>query len=75
MKQQKRDWRENTGEAIYLDELEQFRQVRPGYANDLDKFADLLDIPIINLKEVDIITSLAMALFIRNCSESYQKAC
>ena len=37
--------------AIYLDELEQFRQVRPGYANDLDKFADLLDIAIINLKE------------------------
>ncbi|MCG8049058.1 MAG: DUF1759 domain-containing protein, partial [Candidatus Thiodiazotropha endolucinida] len=37
--------------AIYLDELEQFRQVRPGFANDLDKFADLLDIAIINLKE------------------------
>ncbi|MCG7879402.1 MAG: retroviral-like aspartic protease family protein, partial [Candidatus Thiodiazotropha endolucinida] len=34
-----------------MDELEQFRQVRPGFANDLDKFADLLDIAIINLKE------------------------
>lgn len=37
--------------AIYLEELEQFRQIRPGHARDLDKFADLLDIAIINLKE------------------------
>ena len=39
--------------AIYLEELEQFRQIRPGNAGDLDKFADLLDIAIINLKETD----------------------
>ena len=37
--------------ALYLDELEQFRQVRLGNARDLEQFADLLDIAIINLKE------------------------
>lgn len=37
--------------AIYLEELDQFRQVRPGSAKDLEKFADLLDIAIINLQE------------------------
>ena len=38
---------------IYLEELEQFRQIRSGNARYLDKFADLLDIAIINLKEAD----------------------
>ena len=32
--------------SIYLEE-----QIRPGNSRDLDKFADLLDIAIINLKE------------------------
>ena len=37
--------------AIYLDELEHFRQIRPGNAQDIEEFADLLDIAMINLKE------------------------
>ena len=37
--------------AIYLEELEQFGQIRPGRAKDLEQFADLLDIAIINLQE------------------------
>ena len=37
--------------ALYLEELEQFKQVRSGDAKDLEKFADLLDIAIINLQE------------------------
>ena len=37
--------------AIYLEELEQFPQVRHGHAQDIDEFADLLDIAMINLKE------------------------
>lgn len=37
--------------AIYLEELEHFRQIRLGNARDLEQFADLLDIAIINLKE------------------------
>ena len=39
--------------AMYIEELEQFKQMRSGNARDLDKFADLLDIAIINLKEAN----------------------
>ncbi|XP_033105477.1 uncharacterized protein LOC117107807 [Anneissia japonica] len=37
--------------AIYLEQLEQFRTMRPGNAGDIDKFADLLDVTVINLNE------------------------
>ena len=37
--------------AIYLEDLDQFRQIRPGNAKDLEEFADLLDIALINLQE------------------------
>ena len=36
--------------AIYLEELDQFRQIRHGNARDIEEFADLLDISMINLK-------------------------
>ena len=37
--------------AIYLEDLDKFPQIRPGNPQDLEKFADLLEIAIINLKE------------------------
>ena len=37
--------------AIYLGELESFKPIRTGYAKDIEKFADLLDIAVVNLKE------------------------
>ena len=37
--------------AIYLEELEQFKQIRLGNSRDLEHFADLLDVAVINLKE------------------------
>ena len=37
--------------ALYLEELESFKPIRAGYAKDIEKFADLLDIAVINLKE------------------------
>ena len=37
--------------ALYLEDLESFKKIRPGNAKDLEKFADLLEIAIINLKE------------------------
>ncbi|MCG8045578.1 MAG: DUF1759 domain-containing protein, partial [Candidatus Thiodiazotropha taylori] len=37
--------------AIYLEELDQFRQIGHGRARDIEEFADLLDIAMINLKE------------------------
>ena len=37
--------------AIYLEELEQFKQIRLGNSRDIEHFADLLDVAVINLKE------------------------
>ena len=37
--------------VIYLEELENLRPVRFGNSKDLEQFADILDITIINLKE------------------------
>ena len=37
--------------SIYIEELENFRQIRVGNAKDLEQFSDLLDIAMINLKE------------------------
>ena len=37
--------------AIYLDEFERFQHIRLGKARDLEQFADLLDVAMINLQE------------------------
>ena len=37
--------------AIYLDDLDKFSQIRPGNTHDLEQFADLLEIAIMNLQE------------------------
>ena len=37
--------------ALYLEEIDSFRPVRYGNARDLEKYADLLDVAIVNLKE------------------------
>ena len=37
--------------ATYLMDLQQFRPIRPVNARDMEKFAELLDIAIINLRE------------------------
>ena len=36
---------------LYIEELDNFRPIRPGNARDVEKFADLLDVLVINLKE------------------------
>ena len=36
--------------AIYSEEIDTFRPVRYGNSKDIEKFADLLDIAIVNLK-------------------------
>ena len=38
--------------AIYLEELENFRAIRQGNSKDLEKFVDLLDVAVINLKDI-----------------------
>ena len=40
-------WRQ----AIYLEELEKFRQIRQANAKDIEEFVHLLDIAMINLQE------------------------
>ena len=35
--------------ALYLEEIDNFRPVRPGNSKDIERYADLLDIAIINL--------------------------
>ena len=37
--------------ALYLEEIDSFRPVQYGSAKDLEKYADLLDIAFVNLKE------------------------
>jgi len=37
--------------GLYLEELERFKPLRQGNANDIERFADLLDIAVVNLKE------------------------
>ena len=36
---------------LYIEELDNFRPIRPGNARDVDKLADLLDVLVINLKK------------------------
>ena len=39
--------------ALYLEEVDNFRPIFPDNFRDLQKFADLLDITIVNLNEAD----------------------
>lgn len=61
--------------AIFLEELQQFRQIRLGNSRELDKFADLLDIAIINLKEAGQNHVLGVGSLYTNCSANYRKRC
>ena len=36
--------------ALYLEELERFGTIRTGHSKDVEKFADLLDVAIVNLE-------------------------
>ncbi|XP_068715766.1 myosin-10-like [Montipora foliosa] len=37
--------------ALHLEELENFKPLRPGNARDLERLADLLDVTVVNLRE------------------------
>lgn len=39
--------------ALYLEEIDNFRPIRPGSSKDIERYADLLDIAIVNLKEAN----------------------
>ena len=44
--------------ALYLEDLDNFRPIRPGNPKDIEKFADLLDVAIVNLKEANRLEEL-----------------
>ena len=44
--------------ALYLEEIDNFRPVCPGNSKDIKRYADLLDIAIINLKEANHLEEL-----------------
>jgi len=37
--------------AARMEEVDNFKPVRPGHARDVDKFTDMVDVVVINLKE------------------------
>ena len=39
--------------ALHLDELENIKSLRPGNPGDIERFADLLDVTVVNLKEAN----------------------
>ena len=39
--------------ALYLEEVDNFRPIRPGNYKEIEKFADLPDITIVNLREAN----------------------
>ena len=48
--------------ALFLEEIENFSNIRPNNAADLTKFADLLDILTVNLKESNMTAELGAGL-------------
>ena len=48
--------------ALCLEELEKFRQIRLENARDIEEFADLLDVAIINLREAGQLHELGVGL-------------
>ena len=47
-------WRKASVNSDYLEASEQFRQIGNGNAQDIEEFADLLEIAVINLKEASL---------------------
>ena len=44
--------------ALYLEDIDNFRPICPGNPKDIEKFADLLDVAIVNLKEANRLEEL-----------------
>ena len=44
--------------ALYLEDIDNFRLIRPGNPKDIGKFADLLDAAIVNLKKANQLEEL-----------------
>ena len=51
--------------ALYLEEVDNFRRIYPGNYKEIAKFADLLDITIVNLKEANRSEKLNGLLYLK----------
>ena len=61
--------------ALYLEEVDNFRPVCPGNYKEIEKFADLLDITIVNLKEANCSEELNDDLLYLKYRRNYPHPC
>ena len=61
--------------AIYLEELDSFRPVNHGNFKDMEKYADLLDIGIVNLKEANCFEELQDRLLYMKLQKRFLLQC
>ena len=61
--------------ALYFEEIDSFRPVRYGNAKDSEKYADLLDIAIVNFKEAQRLEELRDGLFYMKLQKSCLPPC
>ena len=59
--------------TIFLDEVENFHRIKPGNALELEKFANLLDILIINLKESQLTQELGSGILYLKLQQKLHK--
>ena len=59
--------------ALYLEEVEGFNRIRPGNSLDLERFANLLDILALNLKESDLTQELGSGLLFVKLQQKLHK--
>ena len=38
---------------MYLEEIDNFKPIRPGNSKNIERYADILDVTIVNLKEAN----------------------
>ena len=61
--------------ALHLEELENIKSLRPGNAGDIERFADLLDVTVVNLKEANRHDELGRGtLYISLCKKLNENA-
>ena len=51
---------------LFLDELQKFKPIRKGQSNALEKFADLLDVAVLNSKKADMQNALEHSTMLVN---------
>ena len=61
--------------AIYLEEIDNFNQCKPGNFKDMEKYTELFDIAIVTLKEANCLEELQGGLFYMKLLKSFLHRC